>query len=628
MSENQAHPKHVDPLTLSPGEARKIARDLLQPGNGPQVRIAFGGNVVFDPLFDFLRVQLACDGVSASFHEMQYAQAMQGMLDPDSDLRRFEPDFLFLHFEIDELLSGLCQRREFGSARARASAVGEILETVSNMAHAALSATHAVILLSNFVEQGYDGLGLADWRSEFGEREFFAKLNLGLAQRFRSEPRLQIVDVASLTARFGSSRARDLRLYLLAKVAWHDSFLPWLAEELARHVKAALGRVRKCLVVDLDNTLWGGVLGEDGPHGVRVGIGDATSEAHHRLQQKILAIKERGVLLAICSKNDPDEVARLFRIRSDMPLKAHDFACMQIGWQRKDHCLQRIAEELNIGTASLVFLDDNPAELELIRTSLPEVECVLVPGDTARLAACLDRVHSLDRAIITAEDQDKSAQYQAQSVREAVRREYADLSEYLRSLGTTIEIQPLTRDLVGRAHQLFAKTNQFNVTGRRYTLGEVSSLSIEDDSRIALIVNAKDRFGELGWIAALVISTPQHSVAHLENLVISCRALGRGMEVAILNSLKSICFEMNDFSGLTAEFRPGKKNSQVGDIFDDAGFAEVDRGADEVRRYSLSREQSVPIPCDWIDVRVRNIRSTRGNANVSAGFPSGIADRA
>ena len=270
MTTVQEYIRGVDPMTLRPDEVRRIARELRHLVSEPEARIAFGGNVVFEPLPEFLRVHLAHDGIAGAFYIIEYGQVMQALLNADSELHRFEPNFLFLHFELDELLSGFLQRREFGSPRGRGSAVSEIVARLTATVSAALATTDAVIMLSNFVEHGYTGLGLADWRSEFGEREFFATLNRQVAKQFCSEPRVQIVDLEGTTATFGRSRVRDLRLYLLAKIAWHDSFLPVLADELTRHVKVSLDRTRKCLVVDLDNTLWAGVLTEEGARGIRV----------------------------------------------------------------------------------------------------------------------------------------------------------------------------------------------------------------------------------------------------------------------------------------------------------------------------------------------------------------------
>jgi FkbH-like protein len=596
----------IDCLGLSAGDARKISRELAESAVEPQVRIALGGNVVFEPLLDFLRVFLAREGLTAAFYAIEFGQSMQVILEPNSGLSSFEPHYLFLHFEADELLSVVVQRRQFGSAGARRAAVSELVDRVVAVVEAAIGTTSATVLVSNFVERGFDGLGLADWRSEFGEQEFFASLNSSLALRFRSEPRVQLVNVARLAANFGCSRARDSRLFSLSRIAWHETFLPILADTLCRHIKVSLGGLRKCLVLDLDNTLWAGVLGEDGVQGVRAGIGDSAGEAHYRLQQKILAMKERGVLLAVCSKNNPDDVAELFRVRTDMPLRATDFASMQIGWGTKDRGLAQVAAELSIDTASLVFLDDSRAEIELIRQSMPEVECVLLPADSALIPSCLDRVDGLNRVLLTQEDLNKSDQYQQQSMRALARSEFVDLPAYLRSLETRIEIQPLRQELVARAHQLFSKTNQFNASVRRYSLAEVSSLCGTNDTTLALMVSAADRFGDLGWIAALVLRRECSSTACLENIVVSCRALGRGIEGAILNFVKLLCFEANAIELLNASYRPSRKNSQVREFLGRAGFSARGGTTSAEETFALCRGASTYVPCDWVSVNVRD----------------------
>jgi FkbH-like protein len=205
----------------------------------------------------------------------------------------------------------------------------------------------------------------------------------------------------------------------MSRIPWQDGFFSPLADALARHVKVALGCVRKCLVVDLDNTLWHGVLGEDGPLGVRVGIGDPEGESHLELQRRILALKQRGIILAVCSKNNPEDVSEFFRLRSDLPLRLDDFSALEIGWKPKNEALARIASDLNIGTDSLVFLDDSPAEVALIRQVMPEVECVQVPATSALRAGCLESVHGLDRSLLTSEDKVKSSQYADDAARRA-----------------------------------------------------------------------------------------------------------------------------------------------------------------------------------------------------------------
>jgi len=591
----------LDRWALTPAEILRIARQVRTSESTAEARIAFAGNVVHGPLPDYLIAHLACDGIRAVSHDVPFGQLMQNLLQPASELRRFDPTFIHLHYEIAPLLQGALDRREYETVVQRRAALEEILEIVQSTVRAALAHTRAVVLLGNFVGPRSSSLGLADFRAELGEREFILELNLGLARWARSNPRIQILDMDLLTAHHGRGRSHDRRLYYVSKIPWSEGFFPHLADELARHVKVTLGHVRKCLVVDLDNTLWDGVLGEDGPLGVRVGMGDPVGEAHSELQRRILALKQRGILLAACSKNNPEDVDEVFRLRPDMPLRVSDFAHMEIGWAPKHEGLQRIAHRLNIGTDSLVFLDDSQAEIALVRKIMPEVECIRVPAESSLRSNCLDASHGLDRVLVTAEDVAKDRQYGESAAREASRADFTDLHEYLRSLETFIVIRAIDRELIPRALQLFLKTNQFNVTGRRYSYSELEQAADAPGQHV-LMVHARDRFGDMGWIGAALLRAGATPGCHIDNLVLSCRALGRGIEIPFLNRIRQLVFDEQGCSALTAEYRPSKRNAQVRTLFESQGFATVSAGADEVKHYVLARHVSGPTNPDWITV--------------------------
>lgn len=592
--------REIDPLRLTSVEVRRLSREVRGAALPAEARIAYGGNIVFEPLPEFAEVHLACHGILAAAHITPFDQVLQQLLDIDSPLHAFDPNFILLHFELDALLPGLLDRRDGQGARGWRDAVSEVIATIEPAVSAALDTTDAVVLLTNFTGPDCYELGIADSRAEFGQQEFYAQLNSSLSRTFRGEPRVQVVDLCRLMAYHGRARARDRRLYYMAKLPWHESFLPVLADELVRHVGAALGRIRKCLVVDLDNTLWGGVLGEDGPDGIRIGVGDPESEAHLDLQRSILALKRRGILLAVCSKNNPEDVEDVFRRRADMPLRREDFVCMEVGWESKHEGLRRIAEELNIGTDSLVFLDDNPAEVELVRQLMPEVECVAVPADPALRPTCLARVHGLERAIITGEDLAKTRHYQDEARRKSERRQFADLRGYLLSLRTQLVIRSVSPDLLPRAHQLFAKTNQFNLTTRRYTTGEVEALANDPSARIVM-AHAKDRFGDIGWIGAVVVRGLEDEEATIESFVLSCRAMGRAIESAMLNHVRALCFDgPRTCRAIVADFLPTAKNAPVREFYDEHGFSVVATLAGGGKRYRLAKEESRPTPCDWL----------------------------
>lgn len=594
--------RELDPLSLSSIQVRRLSREMRKSGVSADVRMAFAGNIVFDSLAEFVEAHLVCHGMTASTYVAPFGQPTQQLLDSESELHGFKPNFIMLHFEAEAFLAARppdAAGEEPGMSR---EVLDNVLAAIVATVRTALASTDAIVLITNFAGPDCYDLGIADTRADFGEQELYSELNMSLAREFRNETRVQILDLCRLTAYYGRIRARDRRLYYLAKIPWHESFLPVLADEIARHVGAALGHIRKCLVVDLDNTLWGGVLGEEGPGGIRVGSGDPVAEAHLDLQRRILALRRRGILLAVCSKNNPEEVTEVFRTRSDMPLHREDFVSMQIGWDAKHLGLQRIASELNIGTDSLVLLDDSPAEIELVRQFLPEVECVLVPADPADRPRCLDRVHGLDRIAITKEDLAKTRQYQDNATRDSARREFPNLHQYLQTLRTRVAIEAVSGSTLQRAHQLFAKTNQFNVTTRRYSVGELES-SMEDSGSRLLIARAEDRFGDLGWIGAVIVRDVEGPRARIENFVLSCRAMGREIETALLNHVKHLCFDALGCASLAAEYCPTARNLPVSELYEQQGFCLIEQGADGRKRYVLERSASVSRECDWIELR-------------------------
>jgi FkbH-like protein len=282
-----------------------------------------------------------------------------------------------------------------------------------------------------------------------------------------------------------------------------------------------------------------------------------------------------------------------------MPLRRSDFACIDVGWDIKTEGLRRIAEDLNIGTDSLVFLDDNPTELELVRQLMPEVECVQVPSDPELRPMCLDRIHSLDRAIVTAEDLARTTQYQANNRRRSERHQFTDLHAFLTSLETRVLIKPASPELLARVHQLFSKTNQFNLTSRRYTLRQLQDAAASESS-VLLTAHAADRFGDLGWIAAVLVRNIGAPEVHIDNFVLSCRVMGRAIESAILNRIKQLAFEANGAEAITAEFLPTAKNVPVREFFEDHGFSVVETLDGGGKRYRLKRQDSRATPCDWL----------------------------
>lgn len=571
---------------------RRTSRALRKTESPASLHVALMGNMTLDLVTPYFMVEAAKVGHMAAFHVSPFGQYVQ---DLHSDaLEAFHPDVIVLALCPESMRPDGFQRFHLMSVADRIALRDDIVAEIEGWIVTAEAKSAAALMIGNF--PGWrSSLGLADLASDYGEQEFFLDLNLALMRMVRAHPRAQILDLASAALRVGTRQAFDARLHHLAKLSWTDAMMREAAQLFAHAVVGALGLARKCLVLDLDNTLWGGVLGEDGPHGVRVGAGDMMGEAYHAFQMRVRALKDRGILLALCSKNNPEDVEELFRLRTDMPLKFSDFSASAIGWHSKHEGLEQLARTLNIGLDALVFMDDNPAEIAAVRANCPDVHCVLLPAEPADYVAVLDELPWFEKSRLTAEDRTKTEHY-ALAVRRESFRAHRDPKEYLRDLQMRAIIRDAEPADLLRIHQLFGKTNQFNLTTRRPSMGEVEGMLADD--RVQLIVaQLRDRFGDLGTVAVCVLRD-RGGEMEVEDLLMSCRAMGRGLENAVMNDIKRRFLACPGAGLLKASYIATAKNSPVRTYCSDQGFAATE--AEDRLVYQLHRDEVRFVECDWI----------------------------
>jgi FkbH-like protein len=337
-----------------------------------------------------------------------------------------------------------------------------------------------------------------------------------------------------------------------------------------------MGLTRKCVVLDLDNTLWGGVVGEDGPQGIRLGSTAPGSE-YVEFQRFLATLPQRGILLAIASKNNPDDALEVIRGHEAMVLREGAFSALRINWRPKPENLASIAEELNIGVDSLVYVDDNPDEREQMRQLLPQVLTVDLPRDPALYRSTLERLPELQVLGITEEDRLRAGQYVAKREREQIRVQAASVDDYLRSLGIKVAIDPLTEPDVSRVAQLFQRTNQFNVTTRRYDAGAVLRI-LGDSAWRSWTLRASDRFGDHGLVAT-ALARANGTEWTLDSFLMSCRVIGYGIETALLADIIAAATAAGA-TRLRGEFIPTKKNVPARDLFARHGFQLADKRSD------------------------------------------------
>jgi FkbH-like protein len=589
--------RRTDLARFTAGDYRKAHRQLQTARGLTEQRIAYLGNMTLDLLPQFVSVHAARNSRLARSFIGNFNQFHQDI--SSSALREYAPDVIILAVSFRGLRPLASATFDHLTTQARIDLCDDVLDEIEGWIERTCALTRAAILVTNFPAPPYPGLGIADTAAAHGETEFFYRLNLGLLERVKNMARVGLLDAARVSARIGTLHAFDDRMFHVARSEWTERMMIEMAGEIGRHLAGATGSARKCVVVDLDNSLWGGVLGEDGPHGIDVGPGSAAGEAFAAFQHRLRALKARGILLAICSKNNPDEVTALFEQRPDLPLRYDDFSAVAISWQSKDVGLADIARELNIGLDALVFVDDNPAEILLVEAKLPQVETLLLPPDPSDFIAALDALTCLEKAFVTAEDEARPAQYAQAKARSKVVMAGSHDAGFLGDLEMVATIRPAIATDLPRVHQLFTKTNQFNLTGRRYAFGELEPL-LESRSDHLWVATLRDRFGDLGMVSSFIISN-RRGTLHVEAIVMSCRAMGRGLERLLIARILDVAVA-NVCSRVRATFVPTPRNTPIAELLPSHGFT-LEKVATGGTQHFVRAVPGPPAPvCDWISL--------------------------
>jgi FkbH-like protein len=529
-----------------------------------------------------------------------FGQARQDILNPSSELYGHEPAVVVLYMDAGDLFRELLENPFAYSSDARKELALRCVHEVAALAEVLTERLpHATVLLNTVVVDPLNSLVGLEYNSEYGFQDAADTFNTGLGAIVTRLPGAVIVDVASLAARIGFENWRDSRLWYLARSRWSRKAMNALAEHYAAVIASKLGRIRKCVVLDLDNTLWGGVVGEDGIEGLRLGE-DGIGRAFVEFQMELLNLNRRGVLLAICSKNNLEDAIGVIRRHPAMRLREEHFAAMRINWEDKSANLRAIAEELNIGLDSFVFLDDNPVEREWVRQSVPEIMVPEWPADPADYKTALLEISSryLCTLSLTHEDRTRGELYKAQGERQKFEASASSVEDFYRTLQMRARIGLADAFSIPRIAQLTQKTNQFNLTTRRYAEAEISAFSRDANSSVWWL-ELSDRFGPNGIIGVLVLKRQSPDVWFVDSFLLSCRVMGRTAEIAFL----AVVARELGARKLIGEFRPTAKNHPVRDLYARLGFNSVPQvNGGEFWELDLSNVPLEPPP--WFEIEV------------------------
>ncbi len=545
-------------------EALRATSGALQPLT--PFRVGIISNATSHFMVPALTATAARYGIALECVEANYGQLMQEALDTDSMINRARPDVVLLAIDY----RGLALDVAMGNAGAVVDAVERALDELRLMRDAFRRNSGASCIFQTLARPVESSFGSLDLALPGTRRNVIDLFNRKLSNDLAGKEDL-LLDVAGLAETVGLSAWHDPALWNIGKIPFANSYLPVYADLTCRLIAALRGKSRRCLVMDLDNTLWGGVIGDDGLEGIVLGQGDAQGEAFMTVQSAALALRERGIVLAISSKNN-DEIARLpFRQHPEMLVRENHVAVFQANWNDKATNIRAIADELSLGLESLVFLDDNPAERRLVRDMLPEVAVPELPDDPAYYARTLLAAGYFEALVFSPEDQKRADFYQDNARRVTLQRSSGDLDAYLRSLDMTITFRPF--DEIGRARiaQLINKSNQFNLTTQRYSEAQVREFEA-DPNCFTLQVRLIDMFGDNGMISVIICSCEADQWL-IDTWLMSCRVLGRRVEQAVLQELVSHARNLG-IVRIIGTYRATGRNRLVEDHYAKLGFTE------------------------------------------------------
>jgi len=575
-----------DRLVRLSRRSRRLLEKHGPPAGSVDLPIALMGGPTLDLLAPPFELALLQRGIGPRMQRPAFGIWQQELLDPDSETTHFAPRIVVLILTPADI-------PEWPSANASAEEAEEVADRVLQwlagpcaVLHLRCGTEFVVATFPGIAERAHGSLGA---RLPNDRNNFLRRLNLRMGDRFPDF--IHLFDAAQLATEMGTRKFFEPRLWFEAKLPVTQAATGPVAFGLAAVVGAILGINRKCLVLDLDGTLWGEVIGDVGLEGIELGEGTPRGEAFKAFQQHLKTLHDRGVLLAVCSKNDEANARLPFESHPETVLRMDDFSAFRANWKPKSENLRAIAQELDLSPAALVFVDDNPAECEQVRQALPEVAIVQLPEDPAIYPRALDAGCWFETVRITDEDRKRNEQYRLRTMSQQVSEQVVDLSDFLASLEMRAKVECIDETNLARTTQLINKTNQFNLTTRRLTQSEVQRIS-DDPSHVSLAVRLADRFGDHGLISVLTSHVDGRALV-IDDWLMSCRVLKRGVERFLRNELVARA-RGRGLEQIRGVFIPTGRNELVRDLYAELGFERVEEGPEGIE-YRLELRSAEPL---------------------------------
>ena len=547
-------------------QLKKLAKaDLSQL---PPYKLAVMGDCATQHLATALRGYGAHIGLGLSVFDADYNQIDAQVMDPGSELYHFAPNAVLIQMCTEKLYESFCGT----PLHRRAFFAEDVYNRITRIWDQLNAQIRTTVLQCNFplLDDGAFG----QYGSKTADSFLFQqrKLNYLLMEGCQKIKNVYLIDLDAIQANCGREKFSDPKLYYIAKMPVSVEVLPEVAKKVLDQIQALRGVTKKCVVLDLDNTLWGGVIGDDGLSGIQIGeLG--TGHAFSDFQAWLKELKNRGMLLAVCSKNNEPAAKEPFEKHPEMILRLEDISMFVANWEDKASNIRNIQKTLNIGMDSLVFLDDNPFERNLVRSMIPEITVPELPEDPALYLQYLRSLNLFETASYSAEDAGRTQQYRQQAERAVFESSFQSYEDYLKGLEMKAVAAPFDVFHYPRIAQLTQRSNQFNLRTVRYTEAEIEAIS-RDEHKITLYFTLKDKFGDHGLISVVILDKLEDNSLFVSEWLMSCRVLKRGMEEFITNKILQTAAE-NGCTKVIGEYLPTPKNAMVKDLYEAMGFERV-----------------------------------------------------
>lgn len=567
-------------------ELKRLAGEVLST---PKYKIAVLGDTATQLLTTAVKGEAVARGLALDIYEAEYNQIERQLLDPTSDLYQFDASIVIIFQSTHKL----CEYHSLLAADKQELVAEERLAFLTSICENSAFADKKIIYF-NYPEIEDTVFGSYANKVEASFSFQVRKLNYELMLLSKQYPNLFICDIAGLQNLFGRQFMFSPNVYMSTEMVLSVNALPYVASRVVDIIGAIRGQFKKCLILDLDNTVWGGVIGDDGLEGIELGHGLGIGKAFTEFQMWVKKLKQRGIIICVASKNNEETAKEPFEKHPDMVLTLDDIAVFMANWETKVDNIRAIQGILNIAFDSMVFLDDNPFERNMVRENIPGITVPELPEDPGKYLEYLYSLNLFETASYSQADKDRTKQYQVEAKRVSLAKTFTNEADFLKSLDMVSTVSGFTKFNTPRVAQLSQRSNQFNLRTIRYTEADITSMA-ENPDVIDLSFTLEDKFGDNGLIAVVIMKKQDDETLFVDTWFMSCRVLKRGMENFTLNTMVE-CAKKRGYKRIIGEYLPTPKNKMVEQHYSNLGFAPLEV-ASEGAKYVLNVDSYQPREC-------------------------------